>query len=327
MNPSFIAEQDAVLNWPSYGESVQKLDFLKKFSQTLNSEEIHHLKNLLGHRARNGGTKKRQWVGQTWEDYKKSKLGQASPLESQPQCELRPGGEKAWWTTFPKSEVVALDVEKVNLRSVKGVARVKPGKIGIVDCNYGTIFESDVYHRPGTFLDGKKDSAVSGITRYSLEKAPEWMTVKSKVKKVIDKKLVITVAGQGDLSCMDIERDDCGELFDVQCYYRRPNPDVSDETQPMSLRDIYFYHFKEDCQFQKPHNAVTDAICTMRIFLEGYIPLKEKSGLVGVRHNMGEVDFSDAIKLKNMDKLQKRYCKPSNEFRVGCQCEYCEKMY
>ncbi|OXA40896.1 hypothetical protein Fcan01_24195 [Folsomia candida] len=251
------------------------------------------------------------------------------PLESQPQCELRPGGEEAWWTAFRKSDVVALDVEKVNLRNVKGVARVKPGKIGIVDCNYGTIFESDVYHRPGTFLDGKKDSAgvSGGITRYSLEKAPEWMTVKSKVKKAIDKKLIITVAGQGDLSCIDIERDDYGELFDVQCYYRRPNPDVSGETQPMSLRDIYFYHFKEDCQFQKPHNAVTDAICTMRIFLEGYIPLKQKSGLVGVRHNMGEVDFSDAIKLKDMDKLQERFCKPNNEFRVGCQCEYCEKMY
>ncbi|OXA55081.1 hypothetical protein Fcan01_11344 [Folsomia candida] len=218
--------QDAVLNWDSYGESVQKLDFLKKFAQSLNSEEIHHLKNILGHRARNGQTKKRKWVGVTWEAKKKS-LVQTPPPESRPPCESRPGGEeplRPWWTSFEKSQVVGLDVEKVNLRNVKGVARVKPGKIGIVDHKYETILESDVYHQPGAFLDGPLDSAVSGITRYSLDKLKDWLIVKRKVKDILDNKLVITVAGQGDLSCMDLERDEYGELFDLQMFYRRPNP-------------------------------------------------------------------------------------------------------
>lgn len=95
----------------------------------------------------------------------------------------------------------------------------------------------------------------------------------------------------------------------------------------MSLRDVYFYHFKEDFQFKKPHNAITDAIYTMKIFMEGYIPLKKRFGFVNVRHNVEEIDFSQAIKLKDMDKLGKRFCMPSNEFKIGCQCHYCEKMY
>jgi len=51
-----------------------------------------------------------------------------------------------WWRCFKKSEVVAVDVEKVNLVGIKG--RVKPGKIGIVNSKFETIVEKDVYQKP-----------------------------------------------------------------------------------------------------------------------------------------------------------------------------------
>jgi len=261
------------------------------------NEEIHHLKRIRGHRLQRERTKKRTWVGPKWEEVSAKErttvnstelrpltesklLSESRPLiESRPVSELRPvetSRLRPWWKLFSKSNVVSVDVEKVNLVGVKGLRRVKPGKIGIVNHKLETLLKKDVYHKPGSFLDGYLDSAVSGITRYTLINGEQWNLVKEAVKKELKEKLVITVAGQNDFYCLEVERDDMGGHFDLQSFYRRPSPEVSDDTQPMSLRDIYFYHFGEDCQKHKPHSAVKDAEFTMRIFLEGYIPLKLK---------------------------------------------------
>jgi DNA polymerase III epsilon subunit-like protein len=284
---------------------------------------------VLGHRLTREATKKRKWIGPPYVSNQNKK---PTPSESRPtMVELRPEGgstPKPWWKTYSPKNVVAFDVEKINLRNLTGQARVKPGSIGIVDTQFNILMEEMVYHKPGSFLDGPKDSAVNGFTRSSLANGKNWdKEVYPQLKSSFTNKLVVGVEAQLDMACLNIERDDYEELFDLQSFYRRPKEDCSVGTNPMSLRDIYFHHFQEDCQAIAQHDATTDAISTMRIFMEGYIPLKQREGKVDQRENVENFDFSSAVKLKQMDKQGKKYCKTNSKFRNKCNCAYCVSKY
>jgi hypothetical protein len=55
----------------------------------------------------------------------------------------------------------------------------------------------------------------------------------------------------------------------------------------MSLRDINYFHFMSDCQDEtQPHNALIDAQSTIKVFGDGYQPLKRKSASRSERGNV-----------------------------------------
>jgi hypothetical protein len=119
------------------------------------------------------------------------------------------------------------------------------------------------------------------------------------IKYVLRGKLVITVNGQNDFNCLELKDDDFPDTFYLQGFYRRPHPDRIGDTQPMSLRDMYYFHFMSDCQDEtQPHNALIDARSTIKVFRDRYQPLKRNSSSHGERGNVEGVDFADAVKLK-----------------------------
>jgi len=60
--------------------------------------------------------------------------------------------------------------------------------------------------------------------------------------------------------------------FDLQTFYRRPDPKNEFNHSPMSLRDMYFLHFQEAIQ-ESTHDAATDSYATMRVFKEGFLKI------------------------------------------------------
>jgi DNA polymerase III epsilon subunit-like protein len=190
-------------------------------------------------------------------------------------------------------------VEKVALKDIKGIAREKPATVGIVDIDGKKLIYEKIYRKPGSYLAGRKAVQVSGITWDGLKDGKPWEEVKKMIKSVLCGKLVITVNGQNDFNCLELEDDDFADTFDLQGFYRRPHPDRIGDTQPMSLRDIFFFHFNVDCQDEtQPHNALIDAISTIKVFRDGYQPLKRKSSCRHERGNVEGIDFSHAVKLK-----------------------------
>lgn len=337
-----IKSQEKVLAWAGYGNSIEKIEFLKGFLKTLCTEECAALRNLIGHRMGRGSIKKRTWVGPKWKKGKNQRLkgSAAESLPMAPQMESRPAAEP-WWRKFDCSNVVAVDVEKVSLKALKGVSKGRAAKIAVVDIKGRTLFRSDVHHKPGTFDTSPKAVAISGIRRDDLVDAPKWEDefdengelikhgVHSNLKKFLKDKLVITCDGVNDFYSMDIEDDDYSATFDLQSFFRRPHPECPGQTQPMSLRDMYFFNFKEDFQHEKPHDCTKDAVATIKVF-NAYRKIK-KSGYGGVhgdpscRENVEDYDFSHTPNLKSKEKKVFFYCKTNKVFKNGCECEYCER--
>lgn len=309
---------------------MEKGEFMKRFCQTLCPEECSHFRKLLGKRAKSAAGKKRKWVGVPYEEYMQRKKQPAVPppelRPSAPSDELKPGeGKKGWWKN---ENIISLDVEKVSMRHLDGLAKMKPAIVGITNTKYEVLLDEKIYRKPGTFLDGKKDVEVSGITRHSLEDGKPWEEVKKKVMEEVKGKMIVTVAGESDLYCLELEESDYSTTFDLQSFYRRSHPERPGADQEMSLRDMYFHHFKEDIHYKKPHSAIEDARHTMKIFLEGYVPLK--SGVAGnpeEQKNVEGFDFDDVPRLKRLEKQGLLWCKPQNKFIKNCKCEYCVNWY
>lgn len=336
---------EAVVEWGAFGDSVDKLNFLKSFCSTLSLKEVHHLKNILGHIRVKPECREKEWRGITWEDYKKEQLHQRSaelkPSELQPvevttaelkPLELKPAVAttsllpKPWWKERAKLDYIALDVEKVGNRGMEP----KAAMIAIVDTNYDVRLRKNIYHKPGSFSTHRKAVETSGITKFSLVNGEPWNDVIASVKDEFEKRFIIGVAVIGDFTSMRMYTIEDGRpadssFFNLQAFYRRKKPTATDNfnSQEMSLRDIYFYHFKEDFQYAT-HDCLTDAKATMKVFLEGYIPMKLK-GNPAFQENVEGFDFSGVPNLRSLAETKKFYCKPMDTFLKDCPCNYCKR--
>lgn len=338
---------NSVLAWAAYADSVDKLNFLKSFCLSLGLEELSKLKRITAHVRQRADVRKRKWTGITWDDYKDAKKismdhhDQGKEVTAKLKPTVSPTVElkldpiplpKPWWDQL---DFVAIDVEKVAKFIQDGNGKVightmKAAKVGVVDSTYKTVIKADIYHAAGTFNTHPKTVRITGIRRNDMINGENLESVVEKVRRAFTLKTVITVAGQNDFESLESTRHAFDsslyeDTFDLQEFYRRPSKNDPFGTEPMSLRDICFYHFKEDIQFSKPHDVIDDAKNTMRAFLEGYIPWKMVNGNPMVRRNIENVDFQSVPNLKRYEEQNKYYCKPSNEFRENCPCNYCKK--
>ncbi len=143
-------------------------------------------------------------------------------------------------------------------------------------------------------------------------------------QEILKDKIAIMVGAEKDFRLVGLKLFE-HQFFDLQSFYRRPHPIDEYDTQPMSLRDMVFYHFKTDCQPpNRPHDALDDATWTFRVFEEGYCRD------VGPYHNFlnanGEFkpDFSDVPNLKKMEKKGLKYCSFKKQFvSLSCNCVSC----
>jgi hypothetical protein len=130
---------------------------------------------------------------------------------------------------------MAIDVEKVALKDIIGIAREKPATVGIVDIDGNNLLDEKIYRKPGSYLAGRKAVQVSGITWDVLKDSKPWEEVKIMIKHVLLGKLVITVNGQNDFNCLELEDDDFADTFYLQGFYRRPHPDrIGDTTNELT---------------------------------------------------------------------------------------------
>ncbi|CAL8128674.1 unnamed protein product [Orchesella dallaii] len=334
------------LNWATYADSYDKIGFVKAFLNCLGEEELHHIKNVTQRTKAKGLVKQRRWIGPTTDEIKnrsRNKTRKPTPVQivqtpppspgivsSVPAPvlpvitpeEIQEGTERIrWWKEYKPSDFVAMDVEKVHLIHLTSVERVKAAKVTVVNDKYDVIMKKKVKHAPGTFLTNPKIVQVSGINKYDLINGSEMEEVTKEVDRLIASKYMITVAGENDFRSLNLRYNEF-RVFDLQSFYRRPNPYEIDSS-PMSLRDMYFYHFKEDCQPPgKPHDDETDARATMRVFREGYIKTAKFCNSNGIF----DPDFSSVPNLRKNEQKGLQYCKFASSFvPIGCECVLCKQ--
>ena len=77
---------------------------------------------------------------------------------------------------------------------------------------------------------------------------------------------------------------------------------------------MYYYHFKTDCQ-KGIHSSLTDARCTMKVFMEGYTKMPSST----------VPNFDQQINLNSQEtKHKKLWCPENEDFRVNCKCVACK---
>lgn len=213
------------------------------------------------------------------------------------------------------------------LIAVKGIDRVRGGKVAVVNSKYKTIYKADIFHKAGSFSTHRKCVAKSGIRRNDLKHGRPMDQITREMKTILSHpKLVITVDGYSDFHCIDLDVREFN-MFNLQTYYRRTK-DNGTETNGMSLRDIYFLEFSEDFQGTVTHSAEADARATIKIFMEGYTKrIIKKPGF-------SEYDFEkfdDAVKLKEMDEKCLFFCNTDKRFKNSnfkkCDCLQCYNLF
>jgi len=115
--------QDQVLSWAVFANEEEKVEFLKAFLNTLSPKELNVARNIV---------KRLRF-------YKKPKKS----IDEDEKEQVVEG--------FPVSQIVALDVEKVELLKGHGVEKVKAAKIGLCTFRREKNLIS-IRHAPGTFV-------------------------------------------------------------------------------------------------------------------------------------------------------------------------------
>jgi hypothetical protein len=243
---------------------------------------------------------------------------------------------RPWFTEYKKREIVAIDVEKVILKSNQNTGNAAIVSVVDYDGNKTTVYEQKIMHLPENFVVNRYTIVKNGIRQYDLKNGIPLELLKQKVHDLLLNKLVVVVAGTPDFMSLDLCISSY-DTFDLQSvYYRmklKPNLDVcvcNDYNncncyirEPLSLRDMFFHHFKKDIQ-RGVHSAYEDANATMKVFREGYVPLKQKdNGDVKRQRALSEEHREALDKLPNLNRMEKQnlwYCATVKEFSRKCTC-------
>jgi DNA polymerase III epsilon subunit-like protein len=119
--------------------------------------------------------------------------------------------------------------------------------------------------------------AINGIRYNDLEDGTNLEDVRRDVEKILNNNVVIGININSDLNALGLNVADYtdGGCFDLQEEYKG---EVINNGVTMimghSLKSLY-QHFYGNCEFQsETHGAEADALATMQIFREKYIPFK-----------------------------------------------------
>jgi len=230
-----------------------------------------------------------------------------------------------WWRNREKKNYISFNVEQVNLIGVQGVDREKAGIVAMVNSKKEPLYQTLVKHKPYTFETNTIGARIAGITNpFQLVKGKEPEIVTQEMDEILKNKFSIMVGAEKDFRLVGLCVGDY-DFFDLQQFYRRPHPTDLFSTQPMSLRDMVYFHFKVDCQPpNRPHSALDDATWTFRVFEEGYC--KDTGPYHNFLNDKGEFkpDFSKAENLKKLERSGLKYCKYHDNFvPLSCACVSC----
>lgn len=153
--------------------------------------------------------------------------------------------------------------------------------------------QATIYHKPGSFIVNKFTIKVNGFQRDSLSKGKDLEQVKLELDKVLKGKLIITVAGAGDFSALDLPISDY-DVFDLHQHWKKWNGTYTKtgepNFQPISMKSLYNYYKGTHIQ-EGIHDAVQDCLYTLELFLI-YTTIK-KTNVTSRNHHHDIDDFID----------------------------------
>jgi len=198
------AAKDQVLNWALYGDSVEKIGFLKAFLKCLSCEAIHHVKNIACKAAGRKIAKQITWIGERPPPFSRPSSEVSRKGEVANQSEAKSSAEIPVFREFKSNEIIAFDIEKVGLKGIKGVNRVKAGTVSVTNFDYSQKGWM-VKWAKGSFDVNYWTRAVNGFEEDSLVSGLPPEQVTAEFKEFVGSKLLVGVALENDLRSLNLD--------------------------------------------------------------------------------------------------------------------------
>jgi hypothetical protein len=212
---------------------------------------------------------------------------------------------KKWWLEYKRENVLFLDTEMVSLAierlpEEKQKYRQVVATVAICDSYGNEVLNETVFHSPGSFLVNKYTKKINGFNKYSLINGKNIEIVRQSVHDILfaepeeEPKLIILWDATPDFNALRLEAG-VYDVFDLQKHYDRyATHDIYHEFPlKTKLKAVYNKLFPGEPFQDGVHDAMSDALATRRIFMEGYIK-KDKIFDLNLRENFdpyGEHDF------------------------------------
>lgn len=238
---------------------------------------------------------------------------------SQPTKIVLSVSEREWWKKFKPSDFVGFDVEFVEMKQPESSLQAHKACICAIYKNDQTYICKRVKWDQSVVKINKHTFKCNGITRQSLRQGEDFETVRSIIAEELKRKIVVTVGGWKDFHSLDLKEDEFLH-FDLQSFYNRKDPNNASIDQGLSLRDMYFYHFKYDCQ-RGQHSCLDDARNTLQIFMKGYTKSVDKFWSTS---GAKIITFDDEPNLNSKERKGFLWCDSTKNFIRGCTCSACK---
>ncbi len=120
-----------------------------------------------------------------------------------------------WWKRWKKANVVSLDVEKVEVPNPSGKPKFlqKAAQVSVVNSSYEVLFSKMIQFKPGSFRVNPHNK--TGFSRASLKDGTPLSEVQEQLSQVLNGKLVVMVAAEGDFNSLDMPIADY-DVVDLQ---------------------------------------------------------------------------------------------------------------
>ena len=284
------------MNILAAGSRDDRAQFLKRLLNILPREELNDAKSIVRRTRRrelkkSGVVPQPVSVPQSVSVPQPVTVPQPTPLPDSVVAAETAVVEDGWWMKWSKvGKCMAMDVEKVSVPMdpsqctvVKfwknGLLNVTfkpkvPGKkikyklvaaiVAVCDYDGQHIINNElIHHDQFTFKVDAYTFKVNGIRHDSLVNGAPLQLVKSKVEKLLEENLFVTIRGENDFDSLDKLKWGDYDTFDLNSHWYRVTE--TDKHQNIGLNDIYKEYFNQDLQ-RGQHSAFADAKGTMRIF-------------------------------------------------------------
>jgi len=213
---------------------------------------------------------------------------------------------KKRWLEYKRENVLSLDTEMVSLTierlpEQKRKYRQVVATVAICDSYGKEVLNKRVFHSPGSFIVNKYTKMINGFNKYSFINGEDIEIFRQSVHEKLfaepeeDPKLIVLWDATPDFNALRLEAEDY-DVFDLQKHYiRYAAHDIYHEFPlKTKLKSVYNKLFPGESFQDGVHDAMSDALATRRIFMEGYIK-KDKIFDLNLRENFdpyGEQDFN-----------------------------------
>jgi hypothetical protein len=240
--------QDQLINWAGYVAHGTLVGYIKLILKNYRRDELQEVRSSWTYHAR------------------EAILYPERPVSRRKSVP----GPVGWWSNYGPDSIIAVDCEMIPIKvGVKANGKVRckqeAATVSIVDFDGKVTKKIQIKHDVTKIHLTNEVKRITGFKQETFENGENIEDVRKTLHELFQNKLLILIGAGSDFEALGM-RIGMYKVFDLHEYYEK-------DTGKIGLRSLVSHYYKVDIQ-KGIHDPDIDAIYTMKIFREKYIPEK-----------------------------------------------------